>query len=85
MTWKTRNVLAFVFGKHSDSLLECIIHSNSKVFNDLESTLDYVKDLGKDIGILFSPGFPSGLDYKNFEERGNHFNQLIKEKKLWAV
>lgn len=71
-----------IFGKHSDSLLECIIHSNSKVFNDLESTLDYVKDLGKDIGILFSPGFPSGLDYKNFEERGNHFNQLIKEKKL---
>ena len=24
----------------------------------------------------FSPGHPSGQDYKNFEERGNHFTKL---------
>ena len=29
--------------------------------------------------ILFSPGHPSGNDYKNFEERGDHFKQLIQE------
>ena len=33
-----------------------------------------------DIGqILFSPGHPSGNDYKNFEERGDHFKQLVQE------
>ena len=26
--------------------------------------------------ILFSPGHPSGQDYKNFEERGDHFTKL---------
>jgi UDP-N-acetylmuramoylalanine-D-glutamate ligase len=26
--------------------------------------------------ILFSPGHPSGQDYKNFEERGDHFIKL---------
>ena len=29
--------------------------------------------------ILFSPGNPSGADYSNFIERGQHFNNL-KEK-----
>ena len=27
--------------------------------------------------ILFSPGHPSGQDYKNFEERGEHFIKLV--------
>jgi len=27
--------------------------------------------------ILFSPGHPSGQDYKNFEERGDHFIKLV--------
>ena len=30
--------------------------------------------------ILFSPGYPSGDDYINFEERGKAFNKLIEEK-----
>jgi UDP-N-acetylmuramoylalanine-D-glutamate ligase len=29
--------------------------------------------------ILFSPGHPSGNDYKNFEERGDHFKELVQE------
>ena len=27
--------------------------------------------------ILFSPGHPSGKDYRNFEERGEHFIKLV--------
>ena len=43
---------------------------------DLEEALNYLKNKKN---ILFSPGYPSGKDYKNFEERGNHFNSLVKE------
>jgi UDP-N-acetylmuramoylalanine-D-glutamate ligase len=28
---------------------------------------------------LFSPGYPSGDDFKNFEERGEYFNKLVHE------
>ena len=68
-----------IFGKHSDELLKCIFHKNIKVFSDLESVIDYLS-LIKDVGILFSPGFPSGLDFNDFEERGSHFNHLLEEK-----
>ena len=34
------------------------------------------QDYDSQTNILFSPGHPSGKDYKNFEERGNHFTQL---------
>ena len=42
----------------------------------LEEALTYLKNKKN---ILFSPGYPSGKDYKNFEERGHHFNSLVKE------
>ena len=29
--------------------------------------------------VLFSPGHPSGNDYKDFEQRGDHFKQLVQE------
>jgi UDP-N-acetylmuramoylalanine-D-glutamate ligase len=29
--------------------------------------------------ILFSPGFPSGNDFKNFEDRGIFFNESVKK------
>ena len=70
-----------IFGKHSDELLKCIFHKNIKVFSNLEGVINYLSSI-KDAGILFSPGFPSGLDYNNFEDRGSHFNYLLKEKKL---
>jgi UDP-N-acetylmuramoylalanine-D-glutamate ligase len=37
------------------------------------------KDFDGVTSILFSPGHPSGNDYKNFEERGDHFKQLVQE------
>jgi UDP-N-acetylmuramoylalanine-D-glutamate ligase len=47
-----------------------------KLFSGLKESLIYLK--GKE-NILFSPGYPSGKDYRNFEERGSHFNLLVKE------
>ena len=37
------------------------------------------KDIDGGTRILFSPGHPSGNDYNHFEERGDHFKQLVQE------
>ena len=65
-----------IFGKHKDDIKNCISHNKKLDFVDLEEALNYLKNKKN---ILFSPGYPSGKDYKNFEERGNHFNSLVKE------
>ena len=65
-----------VFGDHRDEIQKCLIHKKVQVFRGLKESLIYLK--GKE-NILFSPGYPSGKDYINFEERGAHFNFLVKE------
>jgi UDP-N-acetylmuramoylalanine-D-glutamate ligase len=47
-----------------------------QLFSSLKESLMYLKDTEN---ILFSPGYPSGKDYKNFKERGAHFNLTVKE------
>ena len=47
------------------------------LFNDANLLFEYLQNKSIFSNILFSPGFPSGLDYKNFEERGDEFNKLI--------
>ena len=65
-----------VFGDHRDEIQKCLTHKKVQVFRGLKESLIYLK--GKE-NILFSPGYPSGKDYINFEERGAHFNRLVKE------
>jgi UDP-N-acetylmuramoylalanine--D-glutamate ligase len=65
-----------VFGDHRDEIQKCLTHKKVQVFRGLKESLIYLK--GKE-NILFSPGYPSGKDYINFEERGAHFNLLVKE------
>jgi UDP-N-acetylmuramoylalanine-D-glutamate ligase len=65
-----------VFGDHRDEIQKCLTHKKVQVFSGLKESLIYLK--GKE-NILFSPGYPSGKDYINFEERGAHFNFLVKE------
>ena len=68
-----------IFGAHKKEIENCISHSNKQIFNDLEDTLQFIKNLSLEKNILFSPGYPSGDDYKNFEERGSSFNSLVHE------
>jgi UDP-N-acetylmuramoylalanine--D-glutamate ligase len=68
-----------IFGAHKNEIENCISHSNKQIFNDLEDTLQFIKNLSLEKNILFSPGYPSGDDYKNFEERGSSFNSLVHE------
>jgi len=65
-----------VFGHHREDIQKCLIHKKILEFVDLKESLIYLKDKQN---IVFSPGYPSGKDYINFEERGAHFNFVVKE------
>ena len=68
-----------VFQKELNKKLKTKTFSNLKVLlNSLFSDLIKFKD-DKQI-ILFSPAAASFDEFKNFEERGEYFNQLIKNK-----
>jgi UDP-N-acetylmuramoylalanine--D-glutamate ligase len=82
---KCKNFKAFIFGKHykefSKSLRNKIVVSNSQNLKDIlsEIFLDIQKkELKKNI-ILFSPAGASFDRFKNFEDRGLYFNQLVKK------
>jgi len=70
-----------VFGNHRDEIQKCLTHKRVQLFSSLKESLIYLKDTEN---ILFSPGYPSGKDYKNFEERGAHFNHL-QLKRFWMT
>ena len=82
---KCKNLKAFIFGSHSKKFLK-ILKNKLKVksFKNIEETLKVVfseitnQKSEKDI-IFFSPAGASFDSFKNFEDRGNHFNQLIKK------
>ena len=82
---KCKNFKAFIFGKHHKQFTS-ILRNRIKVkkFKNLNETLKEVfseikqqKD-NKNI-IFFSPAGASFDSFKNFENRGNYFNQLIKK------
>ena len=67
-----------IFGEHRMDIDRCINHSQKNMFYSLEDLLNSLKENKKNNNILFSPGYPSGKDFKNFVERGECFNQLVK-------
>ena len=79
-----KNFKAFIFGTHHNEFrknlqskiivknLKNIKHILSKIFLDINK-----KKLKKNI-ILFSPAGASFDSFKNFEDRGLYFNQLVK-------
>ncbi|MDC1189267.1 Mur ligase family protein [Gammaproteobacteria bacterium] len=68
-----------IYGSHKNDIHECINHPNKLLFDNLEEVLIYLKSKSSKQNILFSPGYPSGNDYKNFEERGSFFNQMVEK------
>ncbi len=82
---KCKNLKAFIFGSYSKKFLK-ILKNKLKVksFKNIEETLKVVfseitsQKSKKDI-IFFSPAGASFDSFKNFEDRGNYFNQLIKK------
>ena len=67
-----------IFGEHSIDIDRCINHNKKNIFYSLEDVFNSLEGNKKNKNILFSPGYPSGKDFKNFVERGEYFNQLVK-------
>ena len=70
----------YIFGKHAEKISKKIFHPDKILLcnQGLSSVMNLIfKDVYHcQTNILFSPGHPSGQDYKNFEERGDHFIKL---------
>jgi len=74
----------FIFGSHAREIYKRISHPQKILLHnqDLASAMNKISLDMSSSGIrttLFSPGHPSGNDYKNFEQRGDHFKQLVQE------
>ena len=82
---KCKNFKAFTFGKYHKRFSKILENKiNSKNFKNLKETLKKVfleiknRKNKKNI-IFFSPAGASFDSFKNFEDRGKYFNQLIKK------
>ena len=80
-----QNIKGFIFGVNQKKfLLDLKQKIKTKKFVDLEKALknlfiDFKKDKSPEKIILFSPAAASFDKFKNFEERGDYFNKLIKK------
>ena len=80
-----KNFKAFIFGKYHKEFSKIIGNKiKLKKFKNLKETLNEVffeikKQKVKKNIIFFSPAGASFDSFKNFEDRGNYFNQLIKK------
>lgn len=71
-----------IFGQTKDKLVKACIDANIayKTFNNLDEIVDYsVKNSEKGDTVLLSPACASWDMYKSYEERGNHFKQLVEK------
>ncbi len=80
-----KNISGYIFGKNSKKFLSDLKNKiKLKRFSNLEKALNGVcKDIKIDQfnmkTILFSPAAASFDSFKNFEDRGFHFNKIIKK------
>ena len=84
LKYNITNTLVLIFGGQKDLFINQLkfIHSNYFKFNNLNELFKFLKliiKFNKYEFILFSPGGESYDSYKNYLDRGNHFNQLIKK------
>jgi len=68
-----------IFGEHSKELDGCINHPRKTIYISLEDVFNNIKGNKSYKNILFSPGYPSGNDFKDYIQRGEHFNSLVKK------
>ena len=79
--------LILIFGNYAYKISKNLVYKNSNyfLFNNLFDLLSFTKIIIQKFGydtILFSPGGESFDQFKSFNERGNHFNFLIKKFKF---
>jgi len=71
----------YCYGENQDDFYNYFINKNIKCnkFNDLQNVINNINNINN-YDILFSPGSVSYDQYKDFEDRGEEFNRLIKRK-----
>ena len=87
------NFKAYIFGKNKNSFIKELKNKiNYEYFNDLQQTLKKIildiklkKKEKEHKTILFSPSAASFDSFKNFEDRGEKFNKLIKKLNLKKI
>ena len=84
LKFNIKNTLVLTFGNQRDLFINQLnlIDSNYFKFNRLIELINFLKlivKLRKYEYILFSPGGESFDLYKNYIDRGNHFNRLLKK------
>lgn len=72
-------VSLFLFGESRDFLRDQL-EDSFRVFvkERLDDLIEYIVFSEYDV-VLFSPGFPSFDQYKNYKERGDHFERIIED------
>ena len=68
----------YIFGYHAQEINKCISHKNKYCFKNLKDVFEFTQKNQFSQNILFSPGYPSGKDYKDFNERGEAFNRYAQ-------
>ncbi len=82
---KSKNFKAFVFGEHRNKFLRILKNKlNVRSFRKLKGALKVIfseinSQKSKKNIIFFSPAGASFDSFKNFEDRGYYFNQIIKK------
>ena len=85
LNYKDKIIMVYTFGKSGSFIRQKLSNSiKVKKYKNLKSIVNQIfKDIKKNknpANILFAPACTSFDQYKNFEERGKEFNQLISEK-----
>tara|TARA_B100001093_G_scaffold512003_1_gene581031 strand:- start:362 stop:1402 length:1041 start_codon:yes stop_codon:yes gene_type:complete len=68
----------FIFGLYAESIKKCIDHPKKIVIDSLDEAFEIIYNDNNSKNILFSPGYPSGDDFKSYSERGEFFNLELK-------
>ncbi len=82
---KNKNFKVYIFGTHRNKFLSILKNKlNVKTFRNLQETLKVIfseinSEKSKKNIIFFSPAGASFDKFKNFEDRGYYFNQIIKK------
>ncbi len=82
---KSKNLKAFIFGVHRNKFLKILKNRlKVKTFRNLQETIKFIfyeinNQKTKKNVIFFSPAGASFDSFKNFEDRGYFFNQIIKK------
>ena len=69
----------YIFGSYAENINECIEHPKKIIVNSLDDALNQIFENTRPNNILFSPGYPSGNDFKNYSERGKYFNLKLEK------